>query len=198
MSEKEYIHSVGVYISDVRKSKGLTQTECGNAADISRSTISDIEKGCRLPSGKDVVSLCRVLGITPNDIFSCGEFEKSVPELVDSNKEVAENMALLARTVFSFYKLSKQSKGLIGDMIFRLAAAERGHDFVKEAAEIREFVDACFNNEDVQQLIVMFINSFREKEGKEPLETQSLSVIISELVDGFLTGKIIPIDELRK
>lgn len=198
MSEKEYIHSVGVYLSDVRRTKGMTQTECGEAANISRSTISDIEKGFRLPSGKDVVSLCQVLDITPNDIFSCGGLESPVPDKDKSKKEAVENMAMLLRTIFAFYKLSKQSKRLMGDTIFRLAAAERGHDFVKEAADIRLFGVDFFNNEIVRQSFLDYVNKIRRVEGKQLLDDDSFEMVITELLDGIFSGEINPIDTLRK
>ncbi|WP_274804097.1 helix-turn-helix domain-containing protein [Pseudoalteromonas rhizosphaerae] len=198
MSEKEYVHSVGVYLSDVRRSKGMTQTECGKAANISRSTISDIEKGFRLPSGKDVVSLCQVLDITPNDIFSCGGLESPVPDKEKSKKEVVENAAMLVRTIFSFYRLSKQSKRLIGDTIFRLAAAERGHDFVSEAADCKKFVEDALNNEGIRELVVDKLNTIRVADNKEPLDIESFDVAITELLDGIFSGNLNPISVLRK
>lgn len=190
MSEKEYIHSVGVYISDVRKSKGLTQTECGKVADISRSTISDIEKGLRLPSGKDVLSLCQVLDLTPNDIFSCGNSDHPFTESRTPDEETVESLAMMARAVYSFYKLSRQSKRLMGDTMFRLAEAENGHDFVHTASFIKEGVEAALNTPEAKQVALNLANSKRAKKGLEPLEDVPFEVIVSELVKAIADGDI--------
>jgi transcriptional regulator with XRE-family HTH domain len=190
MSEKEYIHSVGVYISDVRKSKGLTQTECGKAADISRSTISDIEKGLRLPSGKDVLSLCQVLDLTPNDIFSCGNSDHPFTESRTADEETVESLAMMARAIYSFYKLSRQSKRLMGDTMFRLAEAENGHDFVKTASFIKESVSAMLNSPEAKATALKIANAQREGRGEPPMSDVSFEVIVGELVRALADGDI--------
>jgi transcriptional regulator with XRE-family HTH domain len=190
MSEKEYIHSVGVFISDVRKSKGLTQSECGEAANISRSTISDIEKGLRLPSGKDVLSLCGVLDLTPNEIFSCGDKDHSFTESKTPNEETVESLAMMVRAIYSFYKLSRQSKRLMGDTMFRLAEAENGHDFVRTASFIKESVEAMLNSPEAQETALKIANAKREAKGEPELVDVSFEVIIAELVDALAGGDI--------
>lgn len=190
MSEKEYIHSVGVYISDVRKSKGLTQTECGKAADISRSTISDIEKGLRLPSGKDVLSLCQVLDLTPNDIFSCGNSDHPFTESRTADEETVESLAMMARAIYSFYKLSRQSKRLMGDTMFRLAEAENGHDFVNTASFIKDFVSEMLSSQEMKDTALKVANAQREGRGKPRLEGVSFEVVINELVEALANGDI--------
>jgi|TARA_E500000081_G_scaffold131578_1_gene141946 transcriptional regulator with XRE-family HTH domain len=190
MSEKEYIHSVGVYISDVRKSKGLTQTECGKAADISRSTISDIEKGLRLPSGKDVLSLCQVLDLTPNDIFSCGNSDHPFTESRTADEETVESLAMMARAIYSFYKLSRQSKRLMGDTMFRLAEAENGHDFVNTASFIKDFVSEMLSSQEMKDTALKVANAQREGRGKPRLEGASFEVVINELVEALANGDI--------
>jgi len=190
MSEKEYIHSVGVYISDVRKSKGLTQTECGKAADISRSTISDIEKGLRLPSGKDVLSLCQVLDLTPNDIFSFGNSDHPFTESRTPEDEAIESLTVMFRAIYSFYKLSRQSKRLMGDTMFRLAEAENGHEFVNNAASIKDFVSEVFNSQEMKDSAMETANRMKGSAGDPMVDDSSFKPMLMELIDSMFNGGI--------
>lgn len=44
-TRETYEHSLGKYVEDLRLQRGLTQTQLGDAVEISQKTISDIEKG---------------------------------------------------------------------------------------------------------------------------------------------------------
>ena len=52
-----------------RKEKGLSQEALANAVGVSRQTINAIEKGDYNPTIRLCISICRVLGLTLNDLF---------------------------------------------------------------------------------------------------------------------------------
>ena len=52
-----------------RKAKNLTQTELGKLLNYGSTAIANYESGRNEPSFDDLLSLCRVLGVTPNDLF---------------------------------------------------------------------------------------------------------------------------------
>ena len=52
-----------------RKEKGLSQEALAIAVGVSRQTINAIEKGDYNPTIKLCISICRVLGLTLNDLF---------------------------------------------------------------------------------------------------------------------------------
>lgn len=53
-----------------RKRKGLTQAEVAEAAEISERTYADIERGSVNMRVETVLSICKVLQITPDDILT--------------------------------------------------------------------------------------------------------------------------------
>ena len=52
-----------------RRELGLSQTDLARAAGVTRQTIGLIESGDFNPSLKLCISICKVLGVTLNDIF---------------------------------------------------------------------------------------------------------------------------------
>lgn len=52
-----------------RTEKGLSQEALAAAVGVSRQTINAIEKGDYNPTIKLCISICRVLGLTLNDLF---------------------------------------------------------------------------------------------------------------------------------
>ena len=52
-----------------RSEKGLSQQGLADALGISRQTINAIEKGDYNPTIKLCIGICRVLGLTLNDLF---------------------------------------------------------------------------------------------------------------------------------
>ena len=56
-------------MKQARKEKGLSQEALAAAVGVSRQTINAIEKGDYNPTIKLCISICRVLGLTLNDLF---------------------------------------------------------------------------------------------------------------------------------
>ena len=52
-----------------RTEKGLSQQELADRLGVSRQTINAIEKGDYNPTIKLCIGICRVLGLTLNDLF---------------------------------------------------------------------------------------------------------------------------------
>ena len=56
-------------MKQARTEKGLTQEALAAAVGVSRQTINAIEKGDYNPTIRLCISICRVLGLTLNDLF---------------------------------------------------------------------------------------------------------------------------------
>ena len=56
-------------MKDARTMAGLSQQELADRLGVSRQTINAIEKGDYNPTIKLCVGICRVLGLTLNDLF---------------------------------------------------------------------------------------------------------------------------------
>lgn len=56
-------------MKQARKEKGLNQEALAAAVGVSRQTINAIEKGDYNPTIRLCISICRVLGLTLNDLF---------------------------------------------------------------------------------------------------------------------------------
>lgn len=59
----------GQKISAQRVALGLTQEDLAELADLERSYISDIERGCRNVSLVNIVKLAKALGTSPSTFF---------------------------------------------------------------------------------------------------------------------------------
>ncbi|MAD77133.1 MAG: hypothetical protein CML20_20510 [Rheinheimera sp.] len=78
---------VGLFVAQLRKQRNINQSELAKLTDSSRSTISDIEKGLRLPSGELLIELSRYFGMTTDAILLL-DFELS-------NKANGKNYSVL-------------------------------------------------------------------------------------------------------
>ena len=56
-------------MKQARAEKGLSQEALAAAVGVSRQTINAIEKGDYNPTIRLCISICRVLGMTLNDLF---------------------------------------------------------------------------------------------------------------------------------
>lgn len=64
---------VNYAMKQARAQKGLSQQGLADALGVSRQTINAIEKGDYNPTIRLCVGICRVLGLTLNDLFWDGE-----------------------------------------------------------------------------------------------------------------------------
>lgn len=60
---------IGKRFRNVRKMTGLTQEAFGEALNLSKNHISDIERGCSLPTVKVLISIYTRFGHTPDEIL---------------------------------------------------------------------------------------------------------------------------------
>ena len=56
-------------MKQARTAKGLSQQTLADALGVSRQTINAIEKGDYNPTIRLCIGICRVLGLTLNDLF---------------------------------------------------------------------------------------------------------------------------------
>ena len=60
---------VGNNLYKIRKSKGLTQAEVAEKAELSDRTYADIERGSTNMRIETFLKICEALNITPNDVL---------------------------------------------------------------------------------------------------------------------------------
>ena len=83
---------IGKFISIKRKEKKLTQQELAEKLNITDRAISKWENGSCLPDVGTMPELCKILGITINDLFS-GE----IVDMKDNEKKLEENLLKMAK-----------------------------------------------------------------------------------------------------
>lgn len=83
---------IGKFINLKRKEKNLTQQELAELLNITDRAISKWENGGCLPDVGTMPELCKILGITINDLFS-GE----VIDMKDNEKRLEENLLEMAK-----------------------------------------------------------------------------------------------------
>ena len=190
MVSKGYTKAVGEYIAKKRLDKGLKQADCAKQAEISRSTMSDIEKGLRLPSGKDVLSLCGVLGITPNDIFSYGEVV-AFDEAKKPGEQAAEEIAFFLQSIYCFYKLNQSSKKALHDVMYKMALNDHGQDFAKTHADIQKGVIFYLTDQGMKDTMLTVFNGLREKQGEEPVASFDIDSLAAEFSQSLMNGSLV-------
>ena len=83
---------IGKFISIKRKEKKLTQQELAEKLNITDRAISKWENGSCLPDVGTMPELCKILGITINDLFS-GE----IVDMKDNEKKLEKNLLEMAK-----------------------------------------------------------------------------------------------------
>ena len=78
---------IGKFISLKRKEKNITQSELAEKLYITDRAISKWENGICLPDAGTMPELCKILGITINDLF-CGE----VVDMKNNEKKLEDNL----------------------------------------------------------------------------------------------------------
>lgn len=61
---------IGKFIAECRKSKGLTQMQLAEKLNITDRAVSKWENGRSLPDSSIMLELCRILGISVNDLLN--------------------------------------------------------------------------------------------------------------------------------
>ncbi|WP_462273744.1 helix-turn-helix transcriptional regulator [Filifactor alocis] len=77
---------IGIFISELRKEKNLTQLELGELLGVTNKTVSRWENGNYMPDISIIPLLCQTLEITINEFFSAKKLEQSeFKEKADDN-----------------------------------------------------------------------------------------------------------------
>lgn len=64
------LHTIGNKLLAVRKRMGMTQAEVAEAAGLSDRTYADIERGTVNMRIETILSICKVLYVTPDEILT--------------------------------------------------------------------------------------------------------------------------------
>lgn len=72
----------GKRLREIRKSRGYNQAQLANIIGIEANTISQIELGEQLPKKENLEKLCKILKVTPKDLFDFGHL-KDKEELIN-------------------------------------------------------------------------------------------------------------------
>ncbi|MFB8447628.1 helix-turn-helix domain-containing protein [Enterococcus thailandicus] len=148
---------LGSVIKNIRKSKGLTQSELSNLTGFSQNTISNHENMKRSLDELDINIYAKALNVTPQYLFeqANGKNQVSYRDLEDNNKAELLSIYSKLNTVnqkatydFAKQKLDEQNKivslNTSDDEIFTLAAHSKDPKHIhsdKEIAEINDFLD---------------------------------------------------------
>lgn len=81
------LEKIGVFISEMRKQKGLTQQELADKLHLSNRAISKWECGKGIPDSSVMMELCDVLGISVNELLS-GETLSGENYIAKANENV--------------------------------------------------------------------------------------------------------------
>lgn len=148
---------LGSVIKNIRKSKGLTQSELSNLTGFSQNTISNHENMKRSLDELDINIYAKALNVTPQYLFeqANGKNQVSYRDLEDNNK--AELLSIYSKLNtanqkatynFAKKKLDEQNKivslNSSDDEIFTLAAHSKDPKYIhsdEEIAEINDFLD---------------------------------------------------------
>lgn len=83
------LQEIGNKLLEIRKSKGLTQSEVAELSGLSDRAYSGIERGTANMRIETLLGICSALNITPNDILVKKEIDTSA-----SKSKIAERLKL--------------------------------------------------------------------------------------------------------
>lgn len=79
----------GLRLEQIRKTRGLSQLELAERADLYQSDVSDFERGLRLPETRNLLTLCRVLRISMDQMLGLKDMK--------ANGEMAASRGVVRR-----------------------------------------------------------------------------------------------------
>ena len=86
------LEKIGKFIADCRKKKNLTQMQLAEKLNITDRAISKWENGVCMPDASNIPYLCRILGISINDLFSGDDVD-----MKDQVKKAEDNLLSLKK-----------------------------------------------------------------------------------------------------
>lgn len=91
-------------LASLRKSKNLSQEEIADRLGVSRQAISKWENGQALPETANIMKLCEILEITPNELLGYEEYKvQTVGKLTCDNEEIKEKKKWYKTTPFKVF-----------------------------------------------------------------------------------------------
>ena len=98
------LNIIGNNLYKVRKTKGLTQAEVAEKAELSDRTYADIERGSVTMRVDSLLKICGALNITPNDILVTGNTveitEQDIAETIKDCSDYEKETALKLLSVY--------------------------------------------------------------------------------------------------
>ena len=98
------LHAIGNNLYKVRKTKGLTQSEVAERAELSDRTYADIERGSVTMRVDSLLKICGALNITPNDILVTDNdikiTEQDIVEAIKSCSNIEKETVLKLLNVY--------------------------------------------------------------------------------------------------
>lgn len=113
----------GSRLREVRKRKGLTQTELGELIGVGKSAICCYEKETRNPTLEAVIEMIHVFGVSADYLLGADFFVKT------SDKDNKELFVFMTKEEITFIEELKKNK-LVYDIL--LHDPKRGADLVKK------------------------------------------------------------------
>ncbi len=113
-------------IKEIRKQKGLTQSEFGERVGVKGNTITTYENGTRTPSDAVIISICREFGVNETWLRT-GEGEMFLDLGPDAQLEKIFDQIQLSgddtirAIIRTYWGLSDQDKAVIRRVILELA-----------------------------------------------------------------------------
>ena len=101
-------NKVGVFIRELRISKGFSQTELGNKLHVTKKAVSRWETGRGLPDSSMLLPLSEALGVSTDEILK-GEF--TIPE------DVGELEQRKLKEINTFLKYCREKRNVINSLI---------------------------------------------------------------------------------
>ena len=98
--------TIGENIRNFRQFRNMTQVELGKALGRSKNVVSNWERGDNEPDLDTIAEICRVLNVTPNQMFG---WEK--------NPEYEDRMARLSKYVEMMAELEKKKSEIERELI---------------------------------------------------------------------------------
>ncbi len=113
----------GSRLRDVRKAKGLTQTELGELIGVGKSAICCYEKELRNPTLEAIIEMIHVFGVSADYLLGADYLVKTV------DKDNNEAYVAMTKEEITFIEELKKNK-LVYDIL--LQDPKRGADLVKK------------------------------------------------------------------
>ena len=101
----------GARVQAIRTSRGLTQEQLAEIADLSAHYIGNLEQGVRRPSIYALMQLCTALGTTPNELFVdsiSDEMRQGISVAVTHNNTLREVTDVLFNLLGDFLPLEDE------------------------------------------------------------------------------------------